>query len=46
MTKDEARADYYGMPYADWVATHQTEADDQKKAAFAESFARNVTDKA
>ena len=24
MTKDEARAAYYGMPYADWVAQHQT----------------------
>lgn len=24
MTKDEARADFYGQPYADWVAAHQT----------------------
>jgi len=45
MTKDEARADYYGMPYADWVATHQTEADAGKQAAFAEAFRKNVTDK-
>lgn len=42
MTKDEARADYYGMPYADWVAQNQTEADAAKQAAFAEAFAKNV----
>ena len=42
MTKDEARADYYGMPYADWVAAHQTEADTAKQAAFKEAFAANV----
>jgi hypothetical protein len=45
MTKDEAREDYYGMPYADWVAAHQTEADATKQAAFAEAFRQNVTDK-
>jgi hypothetical protein len=42
MTKDEARADYYGMPYSDWVAQNQTEADAAKHAVFAESFAKNV----
>jgi hypothetical protein len=42
MTKDEARADYYGMPYADWVAQNQTPADAEKQAAFTEAFARNV----
>jgi hypothetical protein len=42
MAKDEARADYYGMPYPDWMARNQTEADAGKKAAFAEAFARNV----
>lgn len=42
MTKDEARADYYGMPHADWVAQHQTEADATKQAAFTDAFARNV----
>ena len=42
MTKDEARTDYYGMPYADWVAAHQTEADMAKQAAFKEAFAANV----
>jgi hypothetical protein len=42
MSKDDARADYYGMPYPDWVARHQTEADAAKTAAFTEAFARNV----
>lgn len=26
LTKDEAREVFYGMPYADWVSRHQTEA--------------------
>ena len=30
------------MPYADWVASHQTEADEAKTAAFAKAFAENV----
>ena len=42
LTKDAAREVVYGMPYADWVATHQTEADEAKKAAFAKAFAENV----
>jgi uncharacterized protein len=42
MTKDEARAVVYGMPYADWVAQHQTEADATKKAAFSAAFEKNV----
>jgi hypothetical protein len=42
MTKDEAREAFYGMPYADWVAQHQTEADGAKKAAFDKAFAENV----
>ena len=40
--KEEAREIVYGMPYADWVAAHQTEADDAKKAAFDKAFAENV----
>jgi hypothetical protein len=44
MTKDEAREIVYGMPYADWVARHQTEADAGKQAAFAEAFRANVGD--
>jgi len=37
MTKDEGREAVYGMPYADWVALHQTAADAGKQAAFAEA---------
>lgn len=44
LDKEAARAIVYGMPYADWVAQHQTEADAGKKAAFAEAFRRNVGD--
>ncbi|WP_375692090.1 DUF1244 domain-containing protein [Pseudooceanicola sp. LIPI14-2-Ac024] len=42
MTKDEGRAAFYGMPYDDWRAQHQTEADADKKAAFDKAFADNV----
>ena len=42
MTKDQAREVFYGMPYGDWVAAHQTEADAGKKAAFDKAFAENV----
>ena len=42
LDKEESREIVYGMPYADWVATHQTEADEAKKAAFAKAFAENV----
>ena len=42
MTKDQAREVVYGMPYADWVASHQTEANAAKKAAFDKAFAENV----
>jgi hypothetical protein len=42
LTKDAARAIVYGMPYADWVARNQTEADATKQAAFQEAFAANV----
>jgi uncharacterized protein len=30
------------MPYADWVARNQTEADAAKKAAFEVAFRENV----
>jgi uncharacterized protein len=43
MTKDQAREIVYGMPYADWVAKTQTEADAAKKTAFDTAFAENVT---
>jgi uncharacterized protein len=42
LTKDAAREIVYGMPYADWVALHQTEADATKQAAFQKAFAENV----
>lgn len=42
MGKDEAREIVYGMPYADWVAQNQTEADATQKAAFETTFAQNV----
>ncbi len=42
MTKDEAREIFYGMPYEDWRAANQTEADAAKKAAFEKAFAENV----
>ncbi|TDL81622.1 DUF1244 domain-containing protein [Palleronia sediminis] len=37
MGKEDAREAFYGMPYAEWRAAHQTEASDDQKAAFAES---------
>jgi hypothetical protein len=42
MTKEEGREAFYGMPYDDWKARHQSEADDAKKAAFDKAFAENV----
>jgi uncharacterized protein len=45
LTKDAAREIVYGMPYADWVASHQTEADAAKQAAFHEAFAENTGNK-
>ena len=37
MTKDEGREIFYGMPYAEWQARHQTEASPEAKAAFKDS---------
>jgi uncharacterized protein len=42
MDKDQAREIVYGMPYAEWVARNQTEADAAKKAAFEVAFRENV----
>jgi hypothetical protein len=42
MSKDEAREVYYGMPYEEWRAAHQTEADAAKQAAFEVAFRENV----
>jgi hypothetical protein len=45
LTKEEARSDYYGMPYDAWKAQYQTEAGPEKQAAFETAFKENVTDK-
>jgi len=42
MTKDEARETFYGMPYDEWKAKHQTEASADQQQAFKKSFAENV----
>ncbi|MFZ1727190.1 MAG: DUF1244 domain-containing protein [Albidovulum sp.] len=42
MTKDEAREIYYGMPYDNWRAQHQTEADAAKQSEFKKAFRENV----
>lgn len=34
MTKDEARATVYGMPFGEWKALHQKEATPEQLAAF------------
>ncbi|MFV0245337.1 MAG: DUF1244 domain-containing protein [Qingshengfaniella sp.] len=33
--KEDARTEFYGMPYADWKARHQTEASAEQQARFA-----------
>ena len=45
LTKEGAREVVYGMPYADWAAKNQTEADAAKKSAFDSAFKANVGDK-
>lgn len=45
MNKDEAREAFYGMPFDEWKAKHQTEASAAQKAAFEVAFKENVTDK-
>jgi uncharacterized protein len=45
MDKEAAREIVYGMPYAEWKAQHQGEADADKRAAFAKAFAENVGDR-
>ena len=43
MTKDDGRALVYGMPYAQWKATHQAEATAEQLARMEESVARNLS---
>ncbi len=45
LTKKEGREAFYGMPYSEWKAQHQTEASPDKQAAFEVAFKENVTDK-
>lgn len=42
LDKEAAREVVYGMPYADWVARHQTPADEAKQASFAQAYRDNV----
>jgi len=42
ISKEAAREIVYGMPYDDWKAQHQTDADDTQKAAFQTAFRDNV----
>ena len=42
MTKDQGREIFYGMPYSDWKAQFQTEADETQRAEFEKAFAENV----
>ena len=42
MNKDESRAAIYGMPYADWLAQNQTDADITKQSAFAEAVKAHI----
>ncbi|MEM9341994.1 MAG: DUF1244 domain-containing protein [Pseudomonadota bacterium] len=37
MSKAEGREAFYGMPFDDWKAKHQTEATEAQKAAFQKS---------
>ncbi len=41
MEKDEARAMIYGMPYDEWKAKYQSEADPAAKAKFAETHSHS-----
>jgi hypothetical protein len=42
MTKDQAREIYYGMPFSDWKAQHQTEASPETQNDFKQAFEANV----
>ena len=42
LDKDAAREAIYGMPYAEWKASHQAEATQEQLARMAESVAKNA----
>ena len=46
LSKDEGREAVYGMPYAQWKATHQLPASPEQIARMEESVAKNRTDAA
>jgi hypothetical protein len=39
LTKDESRAEVYGMPYEEWKAKYQREATSEQQAAFTQAHA-------
>ncbi len=41
MTKDEGREAFYGMPFAEWKAQHQTDASPMAQAAFEASHPKD-----
>ena len=45
MDKAQGREAFYGMPFDEWKAKHQTEATAEQQAAFEVAFKENVTDK-
>jgi hypothetical protein len=46
LDKEGAREAVYGMPYAEWKATHQAEATPEQLARMKESVAKNTADAA
>lgn len=40
MSKDEGREAFYGMPFDEWKAKHQTDASDAAKEAFDKSHGK------
>lgn len=42
LDKDRAREIVYGMPYSEWVARHQTPADEGKRRDFEKAYRENV----
>ena len=41
LSRDQAREAIYGMPFAEWKASHQTEATPEQLAAFERSRSRH-----
>ena len=41
LSKDEAREEYYGMPFAEWREKYQTEANAEQKSAFETSHPKH-----